>query len=864
MKLRRLTLVLALLLSIALLALPAAAEGNEPTITGVTPIESYAYDGLPKIGYTGTPTCADAAEFAVYYYTADERELPGPPTEVGEYFVEIVAYDSLGEMLAYLYSPFTIVESRITGVTPVSSYLYDGQPKTGFTGTPRCIGADSFTYTYMIKDSTEPLSDAPTNIGDYVVRITAFNIRLTYAHLDIPFSIEAPEDARITGYELVDAYTYDGQPHTGYTGTPTFPGATRIEIDYQGIPDAPRGAGRHKCHFTVYDANGTVIDRLSHTFTINPAPLTWDTTGLETLSVKSGSAPGYLDVTGTVALSGVADGELTLAQPYGMESGYINAKDTATPGVIAVPVRAYNKIMRDVDWASLITDKNGLAFSDSPLRHNYILPEGDPTVKVTVTGGITGLTAVKSYTYDGQPHTGYTGTPTCPGADGYSITYDAEILSASFSPRSNVGTHSVTVDARCDGEVIATWTNIFTIEPAPLAWDISGIEPIQVEVGYSRPINVEGTLKLTGVVGDELEFRQPNPLGRIWVNSYETQAEGIVEAYLREYGGLWEINLATSIYGKDDKDFTTSQYAANYSLPDVIIIPVTVGDPAESPVDATGSVVGAPNIEVHLSTTTGVSDSSATALGDLYPSATAIEQAVTDVAVEQLVLRTGVDRAQVNVTVLDASAMFKVDGVWTQTWPTDAAGERYAVNAEFTLPNLTVEDGQAVYYTVSHMSTYTYTFGDKIIKRGEVERVEDDGIWTFTGSWDRPKVTATFTGLSPIAIAWVVVDEPAEPEVGTKMSGMPLFLALLRLHAREFAITATATEGGSITAEGVSLIRYRGSMTYTFAAAEGYRLATVIVDGKDMGAMEAYTFTKVNRKHSIVAVYEKIEEEPQP
>ena len=78
-----------------------------------------------------------------------------------------------------------------------------------------------------------------------------------------------------------------------------------------------------------------------------------------------------------------------------------------------------------------------------------------------------------------------------------------------------------------------------------------------------------------------------------------------------------------------------------------------------------------------------------------------------------------------------------------------------------------------------------------------------------------------------------------------------------------FVITSTSSENGSISPSG-SLDVYEGeSQTYTFSANTGYHLSSLLIDGVAVNSsllnnyfLNGYTFTNVNRAHTIKANYE--------
>lgn len=74
-----------------------------------------------------------------------------------------------------------------------------------------------------------------------------------------------------------------------------------------------------------------------------------------------------------------------------------------------------------------------------------------------------------------------------------------------------------------------------------------------------------------------------------------------------------------------------------------------------------------------------------------------------------------------------------------------------------------------------------------------------------------------------------------------------------------FDITATAGEGGTITAddltEGKVTVTEDESVTFTIAPKDGYEIADVKVDGTSVGKKTTYTFDHVDRTHTIEATF---------
>lgn len=76
---------------------------------------------------------------------------------------------------------------------------------------------------------------------------------------------------------------------------------------------------------------------------------------------------------------------------------------------------------------------------------------------------------------------------------------------------------------------------------------------------------------------------------------------------------------------------------------------------------------------------------------------------------------------------------------------------------------------------------------------------------------------------------------------------------------RIFTIIADAGNGGSITNEGSADVKFRKDITYTITPDEGYEIESVIVDGKDVGAVSEYTFRRVRNDHRISVTFKEVQ-----
>ncbi|MGY6215070.1 InlB B-repeat-containing protein [Methylolobus aquaticus] len=75
---------------------------------------------------------------------------------------------------------------------------------------------------------------------------------------------------------------------------------------------------------------------------------------------------------------------------------------------------------------------------------------------------------------------------------------------------------------------------------------------------------------------------------------------------------------------------------------------------------------------------------------------------------------------------------------------------------------------------------------------------------------------------------------------------------------KTYTITASAGSNGSISPSGTITVLKGASQSFTLVPRSGYRVASVIVDGVNVGALTAYSFTNVTANHSIAGTFERI------
>jgi hypothetical protein len=73
-----------------------------------------------------------------------------------------------------------------------------------------------------------------------------------------------------------------------------------------------------------------------------------------------------------------------------------------------------------------------------------------------------------------------------------------------------------------------------------------------------------------------------------------------------------------------------------------------------------------------------------------------------------------------------------------------------------------------------------------------------------------------------------------------------------------YKITASGTEGGTISPSGTVSVKNNTSQVFAIAPSTGYKIKSVTVDGMDKGVVTSYTFSNVTAAHTISVTFEKL------
>lgn len=170
-------------------------------------------------------------------------------------------------------------------------------------------------------------------------------------------------------------------------------------------------------------------------------------------------------------------------------------------------------------------------------------------------------------------------------------------------------------------------------------------------------------------------------------------------------------------------------------------------------------------------------------------------------------------------------------------------------------------------YTVTVNDSYASDTGADSYTPGNTVHIDAGSRrgYTFIG-WtssdvtisDANSPTASFT--MPDANVTVTANWRSNVDTDTSKSDINVGFALFYdTYLSRRIIQSTAGEGGSIDFEGKVSVRVGKNQTFTILPDEGYEVDCVFVDGKNVGAVETYTFKNVRRDHTISVTFQEVE-----
>ncbi|GEM_PF-1705221 len=182
-------------------------------------------------------------------------------------------------------------------------------------------------------------------------------------------------------------------------------------------------------------------------------------------------------------------------------------------------------------------------------------------------------------------------------------------------------------------------------------------------------------------------------------------------------------------------------------------------------------------------------------------------------------------------------------------------GTSVGTPTSYTFSSVSTDHTIDVYFEQDQQQKYTITAsagnGGTITPNGTIEVNEGDSI-TFTIKPD-----------SGYQIDKVLVDGNDVGAVSTYTFSNVSANHTIKASFKEnqvntYIITATAGNGGQIDPSGNIKVNKGESVTFIITPSNGFRIKSVIVDGKDKGIVNTYTFSNVNSNHTIEANFTEV------
>lgn len=119
------------------------------------------------------------------------------------------------------------------------------------------------------------------------------------------------------------------------------------------------------------------------------------------------------------------------------------------------------------------------------------------------------------------------------------------------------------------------------------------------------------------------------------------------------------------------------------------------------------------------------------------------------------------------------------------------------------------------------------------------------------------QATENKTGLKhkECVVCGYVLETEDIPVVDSGFDFNDWYWILAQLMNQKFTVTAEAGEGGFISNEGKTTVKYNNSITYYITPAEGYDIDAVHVNGRNIGATNEYTFKNVRSNQTISVTF---------
>lgn len=208
--------------------------------------------------------------------------------------------------------------------------------------------------------------------------------------------------------------------------------------------------------------------------------------------------------------------------------------------------------------------------------------------------------------------------------------------------------------------------------------------------------------------------------------------------------------------------------------------------------------------------------------------------------------------SSVTVTAGSSQAFSIAAGTGYQIMDVSVDGVSVGPVTSYTFGNVTANHTIAASFALTTVTSFTVT-----ASAGAGGSITPFGTATLNSGASQTYAIAAATGyhISDVKVDGVSVGTVASYTFSNIAANHTIAASFAVTTATSFTITASAGTGGSITPSGTATVSYGASQTYAIAAATGYRILDVKVDGVSVGAVTSYSFSSVAANHTIAASF---------
>ena len=711
-------------------------------------------------------------------------------------------------------------------------------------------GAIAFIGSTIDQSWNSPMT-AQDEMVDILCGISTYGgVKRTFAGIAFNGMFKMIEDEGSDGEEMADTWTLFGDPSMPVrTKTPStitssnnemivgVPYTTTIKIGTTPVQDALVCISQNGSYYRGYtDANGQVS--ISNNFTIGEALLVvtaFNTTTIyQTIPVNSANEP-------YVSIQTYSPQSVSFGTTNNLSMTLINMGGVATTGNTNVTLTTsdqYLTLNNATASFGTMTAQGGTASSSA---FNFSVAENTPdghvaTINATITNGSYSWTGTLNITINGPACDAPTGLNVALNGNSANITWDTQTITP------------VTISDDFEGHTA------FTINsPGTVGWTY-----------------IDGDGALTGAISNY----------NAWNNANEAMAYIVFNpSQVTPTSGNG--NLSTSIAAHSGSQFLASFYARTPPNNDWIISPeLNYSEDFTFSFYYRGGHKTAytESFEVYYSTTTNEQSAFTNSLGSESvagnTSATAWTQKTYTVpaTAKYVAIRcTSNDQYYFGLDDITISGNV-ISGV--------AAVNLYD-NGVLVASNLT--DGT---YTANNLTSGQHCFSIRAVCSDNSESMSAQSCVTVTGS--TPSYTVTVNAgsnggtVNPSGVQTVAQGSnftfTATPNDCYQIANVTVNGSAVTLNNNQYTISnitanqtvnvtfsqlsytinATAGNGGSISPAGQSTVNCGDDITYTITPNNGYMVASLTVDGQNVGSQSSYTFNDVDANHTISATFEQI------